>query len=552
MQVKQSTVSRKRFTSVEKSWICYDWANSVYATIIMAAVFPIYFANVAGEAGIAGDVYWGVGTSIATFTVAILAPIMGAIADFRGMKKKLFTAFLLLGLVFTTTMALTDYWQLMLIGYVLSYIGFSGSLLFYDSFITDITTAGRMDRVSAWGYAMGYIGGSTIPFILSIALIMFGESIGIDGTLAVKLSCLLCVFWWAVFSIPMLKSVKQVHYVDKPTKDLIGQAFRGIVHTLRDIVANKAMLVFMAAYFFYIDGVNTVIHMATVYGSSLGLGSTGMILALLVTQLVAVPCSIAFSHLARRFGTIRMITFGIVVYLVICLVGFYMGFSLEPHQDAYTDAFTTEFQDVAAQADLTVLSAVEQKAWTNQLDELEQTSLAALANPARAEDFAGMIDEAQTSVQADTAYSDAARAAVTGQLNTLKAGLTTWLADTGRSGDFDFALKRSSFLFWAMAALVGTCQGGIQALSRSFFGKLIPPQRSSEFFGFFDIFGKFAAVIGPALYAFMANLTGRSSFGILSLILLFAIGLGCVAFGQKHLRVAEANAMQAEQNQEES
>jgi UMF1 family MFS transporter len=226
-------------------------------------------------------------------------------------------------------MALTDLWQLMLVGYVFSYIGFSGSLLFYDSFMTDITTPDRMDKVSAWGYAMGYIGGSTIPFILSIALILFGEKIGIDGVWAVKLSCLLCVTWWALFSIPMLLNVRQVYSVDKPARDLIRRSLVNMVRTARDIVADKAILVFVLAYFFYIDGVNTVIHMATVYGSTLGLGTTGMILALLVTQIVAVPFSILFSSLAGRVGSIRMIRIAIVVYLVICATGFYMGYSLE-------------------------------------------------------------------------------------------------------------------------------------------------------------------------------------------------------------------------------
>ena len=192
---KMARSSANRFTRIEKSWITYDWANSVYATIILAAVFPIYFAEVAGSAGVVGDVYWGYATSIATLTVALLAPILGAVGDFRGMKKKLFTTFLVIGVVFTATMAMTDQWQMMLVGYVCSYIGFSGSLLFYDAFLTDVTTADRMDRISAWGYAMGYIGGSTIPFLISIALILFGSAIGIDGTLAVKLSCLLCSLW---------------------------------------------------------------------------------------------------------------------------------------------------------------------------------------------------------------------------------------------------------------------------------------------------------------------------------------------------------------------
>lgn len=441
------TGRQTRFSRTEKSWILYDWANSSYATIIMAAIFPIYFADIARGAGIAGDVWWGYATSAATLTVALLSPALGAIADFRGMKKKLFSAFLLIGLVFTTTMALTDLWQMMLIGYVFSYIGFSGSLLFYDSFITDVTTPDRMDKLSAWGYAMGYIGGSTIPFVLSIGLILFGEMVGIDSVLAVKTACLLCVAWWGLFSIPILRRVRQVHYVDKPAKALIASSLRNMVRTARDIVADKAIFAFVIAYFFYIDGVNTVIHMATVYGSTLGLGTTGMILALLVTQIVAVPFSILFSKLAGRFGSIRMIRLAIIIYFIICAVGFYMGFSLE------------------------------------------------------------RVDPASPLYAA--------------------------------------ALSRSTLLFWAMAALVGTCQGGIQALSRSFFGKLIPPRRSNEFFGFFDIFGKFAAVLGPALYALVANLTGRSSYGILGLMVLFAGGLASLWFGRKNLALAEEKGNRA-------
>lgn len=440
-----SSASRPRFTGTERSWILYDWANSSYATIILAAVFPIYFAGIANDAGVNGDILWGYGTSAATLFVAVLAPILGALGDFKGMKKKLFSLFLLVGLVFTITMALTDNWRMMLAGYVTSYIGYAGSLLFYDSFITDVTGPERMDRVSAWGYAMGYIGGSTIPFLLSIVLIMFGESFGIDAVLAVKLSVILCVLWWAAFSLPMLLKVKQVHFIDRPAGLLITQAFKGLKRTALDIIRNKAMLVFMLSYFFYIDGVNTVIHMATVYGSSLGLGSTGMILALLITQLVAVPCSIIFSRLAEKFGSIRMLVYAIIIYFFICITGFYMGFSIEQQSPGTTD--------------------------------------------------------------------------------------------------YDQALKVSTMLFWAMAFLVGTVQGGIQALSRSFFGKLVPPTRSNEFFGFFDIFGKFAAVVGPALYAIAANASGRSSYGILSLILLFAAALIVMAIGRRYLAEAEQQSL---------
>ena len=426
--------SEKRFTKAEKSWIMYDWANSIYATNIMAAIFPIYFAMQADETG---NKLYGFAVSAAALVVAVLAPILGAIGDFSGMKKKLFAGFLVLGLVFTAVMAAFEDWRLMHVGFILSRIGFSGSCLFYDSFLTDVTTPERMDRVSSWGYAMGYIGGSTIPFIISIAVMLLMN----QSVLSYKIAILIVVVWWAVFSIPFLKNVKQQYSVEDAPQALAKEAFRNAWKTFKDILKDKKILFFIIAYFFYIDGVDTIISMATNYGETLGLGAIGMILALLVTQIVAVPFSILFGNLAKKVGAMRMIAIAVCVYFVITILGFFMGFNIE-------------------QAELS-------------------------------------------------------------------------------GGDIDAALKLSSTLFWILATLVGTVQGGIQALSRSYFGQLIPPERSNEYYGFLDIFGKFSCVIGPALYAATYAATGRASLGILSIIVLFFGGMVALFAGRKYMKAEE-------------
>ncbi len=426
--------SEKRFTKAEKSWIMYDWANSIYATNIMAAIFPIYFAMQANETG---NKLYGFAVSAAALVVAVLAPILGAIGDFSGMKKKLFAGFLVLGLVFTAVMAAFEDWRLMLVGFILSRIGFSGSCLFYDSFLTDVTTPERMDRVSSWGYAMGYIGGSTIPFIISIAVMLLLN----QSVLSYKIAILIVVVWWAVFSIPFLKNVKQQYSVEDAPQALAKEAFRNAWKTFKDILKDKKILFFIIAYFFYIDGVDTIISMATNYGETLGLGAIGMILALLVTQIVAVPFSILFGNLAKKVGAMRMIAIAVCVYFVITILGFFMGFNIE-------------------QAELS-------------------------------------------------------------------------------GGDIEAALRLSSTLFWILATLVGTVQGGIQALSRSYFGQLIPPERSNEYYGFLDIFGKFSCVIGPALYAATYAATGRASLGILSIRVLFFGGMVALFAGRKYMKAEE-------------
>ncbi|WP_422067250.1 MFS transporter [Sporolactobacillus shoreae] len=477
----------------------------------MSAVYPIYFAGVAKSSGIAGDVWWGYATSAASLLIAALSPFIGAIGDFRGMKKRLLAFFLTVGVIFTLLMAITDHPVLMLVGYIFSFIGFEGSILFYDSFLTDVTTRDRMDRVSSYGYAMGYIGGSTIPFIISIALILFGGHFGIGGALAVKISVVMTAVWWALFSLPLLRHVKQIHYVDTPPARLVRHSLTNLRKTISEIFHNKKLLFFMIAYFFYIDGVGTVITMSTSYGSTLGLGSTGMILALMLTQLLAVPFSILFGRLSGKIGTLKMIQGGVLIYMIICLLGFYMGFSLEPHQRAYENAYNNAVTQADVPLDQATLSAIKVK------------GSALLSRPDRAEAFASMIDDLSLGKNP----TEKAR------LEKLKSSVTVFLKDEQQAKGFTDAINFSTILFWMLAILVSTSQGGVQALSRSYFSKMIPPERSNESFGFFDIFGKFASVIGPFLYSFFAAVTGRSSIGILSLLLLFGIGFAALSRSKK-------------------
>lgn len=514
---------RDKFTKKEWSWILYDWANSVYATNIMACIFPPIFVSMAGDAG---DMWWGYGTSLATFLIAVLAPLLGAIADFKGMKKKFFTVFMLLGVVFTAVIALTNDWRWMLAAYVVSRIGFSGSNLFYDSFLTDVTDNDRMDRVSSWGYAMGYIGGSTIPFVLSIAMLSI---LGNDSVVAQKFAILITSVWWLIFTVPFLKNVEQTHYIETEKRPTVSEIFANIGKTARDIVSERGLFLFVIAYFFYIDGVGTIINISTAYGASLGLGLMGMIIALLVTQIVAMPCSILFGQAARRVGTRRALLFAVGVYMFICLVGFVMGYTLEPHQDAYQSAFSSYksekisalqvgFQD-KAQADKAIEAYVTKSRdlmRDNKLDAMDALKIR----------WSGMTEEdAKAAEELTGALAESNRAFLS--------------ENGGKAENYRKAISFSSVLFWGMAVLVGTVQGGIQATSRSCFGKLIPKERSNEFFGFFDIFGKFASVIGPLLYATVGGMTGRSSLGTLCLLILFIIGFCTLLRAKKPLEALE-------------
>ncbi len=405
----------KRFTREERSWILYDCANSAYVTIVCATLLPIFFNSIATANGLTDAQVtsnWGYATSLGMLICAILAPILGAFGDIDGYKKKLFTASVILGVVFTVMLATTSNWLALLAFYVLSNIGLHVSCLMYDSFLPDVTDNQRIDRVSAYGYAVGYITGSTIPLVVAVLLYQFGEKIGVSQDAAMRISFVMTAVWWAVFTVPMLRDVKQKHGLPRE-RGLLRQSLGNMVRTFHKIRQDKGLLWYILAYFFYIDGVGTIIHMAVRFGESKGLPSVALLLILMAVQLVAFPCAILYSKLAKRYGARTMIFVGIITYLVVCVV----------------------------------------------------------------------------------------------------AGFLSTLVH-----------------FVLLGILVGTAQGGIQALSRSYFGKLVPKENASEYFGFFEVLGKFSAVMGPALFGLFADWTGVTQLGILPIAALFLIGGGLFYF----------------------
>ncbi|MDN3449964.1 MFS transporter [Planococcus sp. APC 3906] len=421
----------KKFTKEEKSWALYDWGSSAYSIIITTAVFPLYYKASATEAGIDladSTAYLGYTIAIFTFILAMIGPILGTIADYQGLKKKFFTAFFLLGTISTAALAFvpSENWLMLLICYTFAALGATGANVFYDAFIVDVTTAKRMNNVSAFGYGLGYIG-STIPFILSIAVILLASNgvIPISTTTASRIAFLITAVWWASFSIPMFKRVHQNYYIEREPNP-IRQSFKRLSKTIREIRQYRALFLFLLAYFFYIDGVGTIIALSTAYGTDLGLSATSLLIVLFVTQAVAAPFAILYGRLSERFTGKKMLYAGICVYIVVCIYAFFL--------ETITD-------------------------------------------------------------------------------------------------------------FWILAMLVATSQGGIQALSRSYFAKLVPKENSNEFFGFYNIFGKFAAILGPLLVAVTSQVTGNSSMGVFSLVVLFVIGLAIlsrVPEPEEHITVDEA------------
>lgn len=392
----------------EKRWILYDVGNSAFV-LLVATIIPIYFNYLAGKAGLS-DVdylaYWGYAASICTVIVAILGPVLGTIADTKGYKKPIFMISILIGTIACSLLGLMAQWMAFLIVFLIAKVGFSASLIFYDSMLSDITDEERMDYVSSQGYAWGYIG-SCVPFVLCLMIVLGSDPLGIRMETAMGIAFVLVAVWWLLMSLPLLKNYEQKYYVEKKPH-AIAQSFKRLGETFKNMKEEKQVFMFLLAFFFYIDGVYTIIDMATAYGSALGLDSTGLLLALLVTQIVAFPCAIIFGNLSYRIRTEKLIIVCIFAYLGIVIFAVFLKTQLQ---------------------------------------------------------------------------------------------------------------------FWILAILVGMFQGGIQALSRSYFTKIIPEKHSGEYFGLMDICGKGASFVGTTIVSIVSQLTGNISMGVGMIAILFCIGI---------------------------
>jgi len=399
-----------------RSWALYDWANSAFATTIMGAFMPVYYASVAAV-HLPGNVatgYWGYTNAIAMTIIAIASPVLGAAADYMGAKKRFLTAFMLLGVIASASLYLVTEGQYLLASliFIAGNMGFAGANVFYDSLLPHIASEDEVDRVSTAGYAIGYVGGGVL---LAINLFMylkpnlFGFA---DGVVATRVVFVSVAVWWAGFSIPLLRNVseppRRLEAGESERVNPIRAGFHRLFETIKEIRKHKQLLLFLIAFWLYTDGIGTIIKMATVYGAEIGMAPTTMIGTFLVVQFVGIPFTFVFGALADRIGARNGIYIALTVYACISVFAYFMS-----------------------------------EAWH----------------------------------------------------------------------------------FWALGAAVATVQGGSQALSRSLFTTLIPKGKSSEFFGFFSVFAKFAGIFGPFLMAQVALLTGSGRYGIFSLVIFFVLGI---------------------------
>lgn len=396
-----------KLTKLEKYWILYDVGNSAFI-LLVATIVPIYFNYLASLAKISEVnylAYWGYASSFTTLIVAIIGPVLGSIVDTKGYKKPIFTISMIIGVMGLACFSVPKSWILFLGVFVIAKICYNASLIFYDSMLLDITDAKRMDYVSSQGYAWGYIG-SCVPFVVSLVFVLFYKKMGIPFYGAMTIAFLINALWWLGMTLPLLKNYKQVNFVEKQEHP-IRDSFKRLGHTLSTLNEDKKVFFYLISFFFYIDGVYTIIEMATAYGSALGLNTNGLLIALLVTQIVAFPFALIFGRLSKKYPTDKLIKVCIIAYTGIAL-------------------------------------------------------------------FAIQLDK--------------------------------------------------QWEFWILAIFVGMFQGAIQALSRSYFAKIIPAKKSGEYFGLFDICGKGASFMGTTLVGLISQLTGQMNYGVAMISVMFVIG----------------------------
>jgi len=404
----------KKLNKSAWSWALYDWANSAFATTVMAGFFPIFFKSYWASDLSDAESTFAIGSvnSLVGLLIAFSAPILGAFADAGDSKRKFLFSFIFLGIIATGYLFFIpeSSWKLAVIFYGIGVIGFSGGNIFYDSLLVTVSKEKERNRVSALGFSLGYLGGG-ILFLFNVVMFLYPSWFGLENQIeAVLWSFMSVAIWWFVFSLPIYLKVKEpIQNIDrKPIYMVITEAFTNLLNTARSIKKYKSAVIFLLAYFLYMDGVDTIIRMATSYGSDIGLSATSMIQALLLTQFIGFPATLVFGYYADKFGYKYSLSFAIIVYIFVVLF----------------------------------------------------------------------------SAQMDTAVE-----------------------------------------FYLVASVVGLVQGGVQAISRSFFSTLIPENKAAEFFGFYNFIGKSSVFIGPFMVSGVALLTESPNLGILSLLILFIPGL---------------------------
>ena len=423
-----------KLTKIQRNWVIYDIACSAF-TLILTVTIPVYFRGLIDIAGINevcnnslvqllfsknaelalnGNIQayealktslFAASTTLSVFIVAIIAPILGAIADYYGLKKKLFIISLLIGIGGLMLLTSDSGWFMYMIYLMIARIAYSACNIFYDSMLVDIAKDEEMDKVSSYGYAYGYIG-SVLPFVIGLYLILV-LPFNLDTISATKISFIIVAIWWFIGALPLILRYKQ-QYGLEPNKHIIKDVLTRVRHTIKVVSNNKKILYYIIGYFCYIDGVYTIISMSTSYGAEVGISDNVMIIALLVTQIIAFPFSLLAANISKKYDTLNIIIVYVIIYMGIIINAYFLDTSLD---------------------------------------------------------------------------------------------------------------------FWILCILVAMAQGGIQSLSRSYYSKIIPKDNASEYFGFFDIFGRFADFFGPLIVTICVTIFGESKYGILALLVLFIIGL---------------------------